>query len=218
MTIPSYPMRPMNGGPLPIARPKRGEWAYEPKFNGWRTIVHAPTGAMFNRKGEPMSIEHEFSDVLSALRDRYIDLKSYGLAPEWLDCEALERRHKLGQGSLIVFDYIPQSYDKTRWDERQQLLYETFIGSLKFGGFSYAFDQIKPPENKLLFPAYHYSEDAEPYMTPAMGWKHLQEINKAYGCQFFEGLVAKRLDSPYTTQLRSFDIETPNWIKHRWEF
>jgi len=28
---PCYPARPVNGGPLPKAQPKHGDWRYEPK-------------------------------------------------------------------------------------------------------------------------------------------------------------------------------------------
>ena len=220
MTIPSYPMRPMNGGPLPIARPKRGTWAYEPKFNGWRTIIHAPSGAMFNRKGDRLSIEHEFAPALANLKKRWCVLPDMlGGIVEWLDCEALERRHKLGQGSLVLFDYIPRSYDKTSWEDRQQRLYDTFFNDQPEGFATYPFEQFPPQENAILNPSYHYSYgDNDPDMSPDAAWLRLQAINKAYGCQFFEGLVAKRTDSPYTTQRRSPDIETPHWIKHRWEF
>ena len=42
-TPPTYPARPVNGGAFPRALPKRGTWSYEPKLNGWRTLVHTPT-------------------------------------------------------------------------------------------------------------------------------------------------------------------------------
>lgn len=49
-------------------------------------------------------------------------------------------------------------------------------------------------------------------------WSILQECNKLWNAEIFEGFVAKRLDSPYPRQLRSPNQETPHWIKHRWEF
>jgi ATP-dependent DNA ligase len=64
---PTYPARPLNGGKLELARPKRGEWYAEPKFNGWRTLVHRHTGAMFNRQLEPLSIQAEFAQALAAV-------------------------------------------------------------------------------------------------------------------------------------------------------
>ncbi len=39
----TYPARPINGGPLELAPPNPGRWCYEPKYNGWRALVHAPT-------------------------------------------------------------------------------------------------------------------------------------------------------------------------------
>jgi hypothetical protein len=62
-----YPARPVNGGPLPKALAKSGDWSLEGKYNGWRAWVHNPTGAMFNRKLEPLSISHEFKSALAKL-------------------------------------------------------------------------------------------------------------------------------------------------------
>jgi ATP-dependent DNA ligase len=101
---PTYPARPLNGGPLELAPPKPGQWGYEPKYNGWRTLVHAPTGSMFNRHGQPLSIAAEFGGALGRLRA--VALIAEGRAVEWFDCEALDRRHALGRGTLLVFDYL----------------------------------------------------------------------------------------------------------------
>src|ERR1039458_9417210 len=98
VTPPFYPGRPVNGGPLPKALPKAGDWTLEGKYNGWRAWVHNPTSAMFNRKLEPLSIRHEFEPALEQLR---------ALPWEWSDVEALERRHKIARGSLILLDYLP---------------------------------------------------------------------------------------------------------------
>ena len=93
MKPPTFPARPINGGPFHKARPKPGEWFYEPKYNGWRALVHIPTGTMFNRRGEPLTIAAEFADALDILR-RTLDAEAF----KWADCEALERRHNIGQG------------------------------------------------------------------------------------------------------------------------
>ena len=64
----TYPARPLNGGPLERALPKPGQWHYEPKYNGWRALVHAPSGTMFNRYGQRLTIQREFATALAALR------------------------------------------------------------------------------------------------------------------------------------------------------
>lgn len=43
----------------------------------------------------------------------------------------------------------------------------------------------------------------------------LKQMNRELGAEFFEGLVMKRLDSPYPLQLRSSTEESRAWIKHR---
>jgi len=64
----TYPARPINGGPLDKAHAKHGEWFYEPKYNGWRALVHVPTGTMFNRHGQRLSIQQEFAKALANSR------------------------------------------------------------------------------------------------------------------------------------------------------
>ena len=66
---PCYPARPVNGGPLPHALPKSGDYTLEGKYNGWRAWVHNRTGSMFNRKLEPLSISHEFQPALTKLQE-----------------------------------------------------------------------------------------------------------------------------------------------------
>lgn len=51
-------------------------------------------------RGYLLSIAGEFDSALHALRD----LARHGLV--WADCEALERRHAIGRGSLVVLDLI----------------------------------------------------------------------------------------------------------------
>jgi ATP-dependent DNA ligase len=42
----TFPARPIQGGKLDRAPKKTGLWFAEPKFNGWRALVHCPSGAM----------------------------------------------------------------------------------------------------------------------------------------------------------------------------
>ena len=114
----TYPARPISGGPLERALPKPGDWCYEPKYNGWRALVHAPTGTMFNRHGQPLNIAALFGSALKHLRT--VRLLIDGVPVEWFDCEALCRRHRLGRATLLVFDYISPSGQSLR--QRKELL------------------------------------------------------------------------------------------------
>ncbi len=108
----TFPARPIQGGKLDRAPKKTGLWFAEPKFNGWRALVHCPTGAMWNRHGGRLSIAREFASPLRELRR----LAEAGLV--WADCEAMGRRHKVGCGTLIVLDWITEDgspiYEKRR--------------------------------------------------------------------------------------------------------
>ncbi len=58
---------------------------------------------MWNRHGTLLTIADHFRPALAALAK----LVSRKLV--WADCEALERRHNLGRGTLVVLDVIPES-------------------------------------------------------------------------------------------------------------
>jgi len=230
MNPPSYPLRPVNGGPLHLARPKRGHWTWEPKVNGWRAWVNTQTGQMFNRKNEPLSIAAEFAPVLAKI-------KAARLPILWLDCEAFERRHPLGRGSLVLLDFAPGQPPVPRTMmrmHREIFLYQTLQGI----AVPWRFLHEPPPADSLLSFAYTFADygipipihgdwDAEAGVYAGedldgihTGWRKLQEVNQALGpdIDLFEGLVAKRLDSLYPLQLRSPDQEFPGWMKHRWRF
>jgi len=196
---PFYPASPVNGGPLPKAVPKSGDWSVEGKYNGWRAWVHNPTGAMFNRKLEPLSIIPEFKPALDTLR---------GLPWEWSDVEALERRHNLARGTLILLDYLPDDPAET-YVMRKSLIH--MFASVK--GIEVHKLLNEPIANdRVYLPMYWKVAGATAPIgdilskTPAQNppvavtqslWDTLQQCNKALKCGFWEGLVAKRNDSIY---------------------
>jgi hypothetical protein len=186
----------MNGGPLHRALPKAGHWFYEPKYNGWRALVHVATGAMFNREGQPLTISGEFEQALGILRR--LDCAAF----KWADCEALERRHGIGKGTLIVLDVIPEpAWANATYETRRQ--WTATLADC---------DPYRQPAGNTIYRVPHCFA---PCLAP-VAWGRLQELNRQWGCDFYEGLVAKRADSPYPIQLRSPKAETPFWIKHRW--
>ena len=196
----TYPARPVNGGSLDRALPKAGHWLYEPKYNGWRALAHAPTATMFNRYGERLTIQREFSDALILLQR--IHLLTKASLVEWFDCEALERRHGLGQGTLMVFDYVVPGNHESYLERKAKL-------ALVLPLHEYAV----PPE-----PDRAYSVVAcSPARDAELEFYHsLKQLNRNWRCPFYEGVVAKRADSLYPVQLRSPTLEFPGWVKHRW--
>jgi len=198
MIPPTYPARPINGGPFPLAPVKSGNspWLYEPKYNDWRAIVHVPTGQMWERHGKPLSIGSMFEQAvaeLQAISDSVCKI-------QWLDCLALGRRHPLWRGTLVVLDLIDEAAKP--YQVRRELMADLFDAP----------DTLVPSRTPppVLIP---------PRITgSAQMWEELQEINRLIGCEFYEGMVAKRADSRYPLQRRSPDIEFPFWMKHRWAF
>ena len=196
----TYPTRPVNGGSLDRALPKAGQWRYEPKYNGWRALVHAPTATMFNRYGERLTIQREFSDALSLLQT--VRLATQAGLVEWFDCEALERRHGLGRGTLMVFDYVvPGSHES--YLERKAKLAQVLP----------VHDYAVPPQPNR---AYSVVASAPEKLAELEFYHSLKQLNRKWRCPFYEGVVAKRSDSLYPVQLRSPTLEFPGWVKHRW--
>lgn len=182
----------MNGGRLELAPSKRGEWFAEPKLNGWRVIVHAPTRRAFNRHNEPLSITVEFAAALKILEEI-----SAAHEFEWLDCEGMERRHGLGRGTLVVLDALISGTYKER---RERLL-------MAFGDPP-AVDARPPVESVFLIPSFPFSEARAVY-------DQLKGLNQQWAVPYYEGLVAKRGDSLYPFHLRADTEEFPGWVKHR---
>ena len=192
----TYPARPHNGGPLDKAIKKDSGWYYEPKFNGWRTLIHLPTGTMFNRHGKELSIQHEFVDAIKVLQGAYPDL-------DWVDCEALGRRHDIGKGTLVVLDAVIRG---TYVQRRGRLEVDRRIPWHPMPPI------VETDEWCYLTPSLYGLDRAE------LDWVQMQQDNLSLGVEYFEGLVAKHADSHYPIQLRSSSDECSFWVKHRWAY
>ena len=66
-------------------------------------------------------------------------------------------------------------------------------------------------EAVALIPA----ERADSHAEALAFYQRLRVANRALGCDFFEGVVMKRADSPYAMQLRRATEECRGWCKHR---
>ena len=204
MTAPpllTFPARPIQGGRLELAPPKRGLWFAEPKLNGWRALIHTPTGTMWNRHGTLLTIADCFRPALAAMAK----LASRGLV--WADCEALERRHNLGRGTLVVLDAIPESGTPS-YEQRRAILESLLPCDPVFDG-----DQLRavPCGAVVLTPARRVDSHADALDY----YQRLRDANRVLGCDFFEGVVMKRAHSIYPVQLRSATEECRGWCKHR---
>ena len=198
-TLISFPARPIQGGKLERAPKKTGLWFAEPKYNGWRALVHCPSGTMWNRHGGRLSIAGEFGAALRELRE----LSADGLV--WADCEAMGRRHKIGCGTLIVLDWIPEDGSPI-YEERR-----AFLESLVPLETMSAGDGTIPANSLLLTPSIADTDGAALRL-----YDSLRSINRAARADVFEGVVMKRGGSLYPVQLRSGGEESRCLVKHRY--
>ena len=204
MNVPAlitYPARPIQGGRLELAPPKRGLWYAEPKLNGWRALIHTPTGTMWNRHGTLLTIADCFRPALGALA------KLADRSLVWADCEALERRHNLGRGTLVVLDVIPESGTRS-YEQRRAHLESLLPSDPVFDGDT---SRPVPSGAVVLTPV----RRADSHADALAFYQRLRDANRVLGCDFFEGVVMKRADSIYPVQMRSATEEFRGWVKHR---
>lgn len=151
--------------------------------------MYQPEG-MFNRYGRRLTIAEDFKRALQQIQ---------ACRFEWLDCEALSRRHDLARGTLVILDVVLA--DLT-YEQRRKKLAKTFEVFTDL-------DEPMPGNSVCLSPAFA-ADMAETL------WQALQQCNEVLACEFFEGMLAKRADSHYPIQLRSAQREFPGWVKHRY--
>jgi len=197
----TYPARPIQGGRLELAPPKRGLWYAEPKFNGWRALIHTPSGTMWNRHGALLTIADCFRPALGVLA------KLAGRGLVWADCEALERRHNLGRGTLVVLDVVPESGTPS-YEQRRAMLEAIIPIDAVFSGDA---SRPVPCGAVVLTPTLRVD-----HAGALAFYQRLREANRALRCDFFEGVVMKRAESSYPVQMRSATEECRGWVKHRW--
>jgi len=194
----TYPARPTSGGSPRLRRFVPGDWIAQPKFNGWRALVHLGGGVSFptvwNRHGDLLTIKDQFLAALTDLQGRF-PLDTY------LDCEALERRGSI-HGTLVVFDWI--------FPDEPLLPLEERLRRLRGVMPTLPFMQVPPSDSAVL-------SDEIPNDSIDAACAAYAEINAHNGETVFEGIVKKRVDSIYPIQTRSPDQRFPYWMKHRFD-
>jgi ATP-dependent DNA ligase len=205
MNPPTFPARPMNGGPLDRARekPEPEAWFYEPKINGWRVLIDVKNKKMWTRYNRPSSVEHKYAAVLERIAAQFS-----GDEVTWLDGEILgQRASSIGRGSLVIFDVAwPRWKDWSILHDRRRLL------DVIFDNVSEVWDIDRLPSQDTIYRLPRISgADALEY------YERMQIANQRFGLELYEGVVAKNMHKEYPTQLRSATEETPWWVKHRWD-
>jgi hypothetical protein len=196
----TFPARPIQGGKLDKAPKKTGLWFAEPKYNGWRALVHCPSGTMWNRHGGRLNIAGEFAAALREL----LPLADAGLV--WADCEAMGRRHKVGCGTLIVLDWIAEDGSSV-YEERRKFL-ESLVPLERM---SLGEETTIPANSLLLAPSIADADGAALRL-----YRSLQSVNCVARDDVFEGVVMKRGGSLYPVQLRGAGEESRCLVKHRY--
>jgi len=122
-------------------------------------------------------------------------------------CEALERRHNLGRGTLVVLDVVPES-GAPSFEQRRAMLESVLPTDAVFSGDA---SHVLPCGAVVLTPTVRVDSQSDALAF----YQRLHEANRALRCDFFEGVMMKRADSIYPVQLRSATEECRWWCEHR---
>jgi bifunctional non-homologous end joining protein LigD len=176
--------------PLPL----RGEWVLEPKFDGWRTIVAVDGDVrVWTRSGHELTGRlPELSPLVDALTRRAVVLDGELVA---------------GQGRASDFyGLLPRVAARAR---RMPL---TFV----------AFDVLALDSEPLIAKPYYERRarleeldvNGSSWCTAPQLFGHVADVLAACREHDVEGIVAKRVDSPYRPGERSSDwlkLKTADW-------
>lgn len=195
-----YPPAPTNGGPLDYALDKIGDWAWQPKVDDRRVAIHAPTRTVYNQYGE-LSIADRQPEKFKAALD-WLSM-AYFKGYEWLDCGLMEYRHDMMRGCIIVFDIM--TADGEKFNYRRAVL-EDALEEMPLAS------DLSLPCRDRVFLVQQWTCSAKPIGL----WRILQNENATIGRKFYEGLVAKRMDTIYPLEQRAKQ-KTPMWVKHRFD-
>ena len=205
----SFPMRPCNGGPLsPGPTPRYARYCAEPKYNGWRATLHAPSGMMWNRRGEVLSIADEFAEAVERVATA---ARLFG-GGEWFDCEGLERRHALARGTLLILDVPDLAPARGLPATPEARFFPSYLARREWLEARFESCPLVPGE---VQPNCAYIAPRIPGVDAAQLYHRLKELDA--GTHFYEGVVLKRNDSAYTPQAGA-ERESREWFKHRWDF
>lgn len=198
-----FPPAALNGGKLEHAPAKVGEWVWQPKVDDWRAVLHVPSRTLWNQNGQLSSIAHLFGPALRRLA-------LAGHAVEWLDVGLMNNRNDLMRGCIIVFDLIEA--DRELRSRRARLMNCFPVLPMDMAELmGLTGGQV---QNSVYL--INQWDNVESTLNALARQHFLLSQNEAIGHKFYEGLVAKRVDSLYTFGRKPKQV-TPDWIKHRFD-
>jgi len=206
----TYPARPVNGGALDSALAKVGAWAWQPKINDVRAIIHRPSGVMWNRHGARLVRSSEYAQLIAALPPCF----------DWLDVGLLGPRmqFKIAAVCIVIFDYIPPDSERADNYSKRRVYLEEVFGNAVLPWSTELADAGGVVDCVFLIPEFCRTSPEQRTGDPLHYYKRMQAENMELGRRrIYEGLVAKRTDKPYPVQLRSPETETPWMMKHRFD-
>jgi hypothetical protein len=160
-------------------------------------VIHIPTGTIFNRHGQIMSIGNEFTEAVGDLSQSPFD---------WLVCEALSRRHEIAKGSLFIIDWINPELTMIK---RHQSLRDWFplheYKVLPVEDRAYLIEQFEDSDDGL------YGRWTD--MQAMNIWLTMDIVKEPI--EFYEGFVATDKYSKYQMQLQSPNKTTNRIQKYR---
>jgi hypothetical protein len=194
-----YPMRPLKNAKLELKSEflERHDW--QPKVNDWRLMIHRPTGTMWNRHGDTLTVAPKFHAAFAQLDVQLPKDDEF----KWLDCLGMGRRTKLGAWSLYLLD-LPNH--PGMFHERNHLI-QQYVETHRYD---------ERPASEHAYCLQTWENPTIPEMLKLQA--ELKLLNHEYGEELFEGLVAKRAMSTYKKQLRDPDKGSPDWLRFRWRF
>jgi hypothetical protein len=208
------PPAPANGGALDTAPPKVGDWAWQPKIDDRRVVIHAPSRTVWNQYGQ-LSVAHRDEDKFDAALDSLAALSEFFTG--WFDAGLMEYRNDMMRGSIVILDLID---DHLPFSDRRSLLaamFPTLPWATELVGTDYAKDNVfLIPQFGDLVPL-SGSQGAHAEATGRELYTALQAQNGRLGRKFYEGVVAKRIDSLYPTHAQRPKTQVAAWIKHRFD-
>lgn len=197
-----FPPAPLNGGKLEDAPPKVGDWVWQPKVDDWRAVVHVPTSTVWNQYGELSSHSEKgtFAVALAKLQAASMPWA------EWLDVGMMNNRNDMMRGSIVVLDWITPAVP---FEDRRTHL--TALAPTLPWATELVADPAQSRDAVYLIPQVE-GEDMGRFLD-----QMLRDQNAQLGRKFYEGVVAKRLGSPYRAHNQRPKQKTCDWVKHRFD-